>query len=290
MIWLVGNKGMLGSEVALQLKGKSMDFIGSDREVDITKPREIDKFIKNHNPSVIINCAAYTAVDKAEDDIETVFSLNCTGPKNLAAAAKIMNARLIHISTDYVFNGQSRLPLDESSATGPVSVYGRSKLDGENAIRDSGCVYDIVRTAWLYGKHGPNFVETMLGLMKTKDSLRVVNDQHGTPTYAGDLAEFLVHLSELPKRVSGIYHFSNEGETTWFGFAQSIYLVARELGILNRSITIDPCSSDEYPTRAIRPRYSLLSKRTIKKSFNWKVPDWETSLKRYFETIGVQIG
>ncbi|RKX97627.1 MAG: dTDP-4-dehydrorhamnose reductase [Spirochaetes bacterium] len=288
MIWLTGNKGMLGHEVADALVSSAIPFIGTDREVDITDYVAVADFTEYHQPDIIINCAAYTAVDKAEDERDKAFSLNGIGPKNLAAISAILNARLTHISTDYVFNGKSRLPLDEDAPTDPVSIYGQSKNDGENAIRKSGCRYDIIRTAWLYGQYGPNFVSTMLRLMNKNDSLRVVDDQMGSPTRAGDLARFIVFITGQPLRDSGIFHFSNEGETTWYGFAQAIYQNARKRGLINHDVDIQPCPSSEYPTRAVRPSYSLLSKRKISEIFKWKVPGWETSLSEYLDKAGVE--
>ena len=286
MIWLVGDKGMLGRQMAAALEGAGLRFTGSDREVDITDAGSLELFAEAISPEVIINCAAYTAVDQAEDDEEQAYALNCIAPENLSRFARSSGSRLIHISTDYVFSGTKDEALGEDEPTDPIGVYGRTKRDGELAIIDSGCTYDLVRTAWLYGEHGPNFVTTMIRLMNEKDVLKVVDDQVGSPTWASDLAEFLTHLAGLPRRKSGIYHYSNEGRISWYDFARAIYEEGRKRGLIIHEADILPCGSDEYPTKAKRPKYSLLNKDRISKEFSWPVPDWRNSLIKYLDSIG----
>lgn len=286
-LWLIGCKGMLGNEVAEKLKDSNIAFYESDRDVDITEKTAVEDYLEDKEIKVIINCAAYTAVDRAEDDEKAAHRLNTTAPNILARNAKRIGARLIHVSTDYVFNGTKNTPLTENEQTDPIGVYGRTKRDGETAIQSAGCRFDLVRTAWLYGFHGPNFITTMIRLMNEKDTLRVVNDQTGTPTWAKDLAEFLVFLSRQPNRDSAIYHFSNEGRITWYDFAQAIYNEGQSRGLIDKkNVTINPCTSDEYPTRATRPCYSLLSKEKIKQEFGWVVPEWYESLKKYMDSLG----
>ena len=285
-LWLIGSQGMLGREVAEELLKTDIGFLESDREIDITDKTAVTAFLADHKVAVVINCAAYTAVDRAEEEEDAAFRLNAAAPEILAQNAKRIGARLIHVSTDYVFNGEKDLPLAENEPTDPLGVYGRTKRDGETAIQASGCRYDIVRTAWLYGKHGPNFVATMLRLMREKDALRVVNDQTGSPTWANDLVKFLLALARQPNRNSEIYHFSNNGRITWYDFAVAIYEEGRKRGLVGRDVKISPCGSDEYPTRATRPRYSLLSKEKIKHDFGWSAPEWRESLKKYLDSLG----
>lgn len=285
MIWLIGNKGMLGTEIEKLLHNSGSEYVCSDMDVDITDPAAVEQYCSGKNISWIINCAAYTAVDKAEDEEDKALKINALGPLNLATSAKKIGAKLIHISTDYVFEGNDPSPLREDDPVGPISAYGRTKLAGEKNIEDSMEEFFIIRTAWLYGPAGNNFVYTMLKLMNTKDEIAVVNDQKGSPTSAVDLAELLVHIIGVDSQAYGYYHFSDEGEITWYDFALKI----REFGVSNKliagSCVVNSCTSDQFPTKAKRPAYSLLSKEKVKSELGFDVPVWDESLKNYFEGL-----
>ena len=285
MIWIIGNKGMLGTELSHVFENNKIDFFGTDREVDITDRKALINFAGARSIDFIVNCAAYTAVDKAEDDEVSCRLLNVEGAANIALAAKSLNARLIHISTDYVFDGKGKMPYKEGDETCPTGVYGLSKRDGEISVLKENPDSYIIRTAWLYGKYGKNFVHTMLRLMNERDKIKVVNDQYGSPTWAFDFANvILILIKTLNKGQTvpfGIYHYTNEGNITWFDFAKEIYKQGRESGHLKKECKIKPCTSAEYQTRASRPVYSVLDKTKIKKSLNIKIPDWDTSLNNF---------
>jgi dTDP-4-dehydrorhamnose reductase len=287
MIWLIGDKGMLGTELSRLLEKNSMPFRGSDREVDITDTEALLSFARAGSFDWIINCAAYTAVDKAEDDQDLCRRLNTAGAANIAKTAKAVNARLVHISTDYVFNGQGTRPYREDDPTDPIGVYGLTKRDGENAVLNENAASYIIRTAWLYGIYGNNFVKTMLRLMQERESISVVNDQRGSPTWAFDLAGTVQHLirqTDDGKNIPfGIYHFTNEGICTWFEFASAIYEEGRGLGLLAKPCAVKPCTSAEYPAKVKRPAYSVLDKSKIKETLDLEIPLWQGSLKKYLE-------
>ena len=289
MIWLIGNGGMLGKELAAMLASCGMQFIGTDREVDITDPESIDSFVKEKTKSCtidwIVNCAAYTAVDKAEDDVALCARINAEGPSNVARVASKIGARMIHISTDYVFDGTGKKPYTEEDGTNPIGVYGRTKRDGELASLAACHELYIVRTSWLYGIHGNNFVKTMLRLMNERDSVSVVNDQRGSPTWAHDLCEAIAALiSNGPNEIPfGVYHFSNRGNITWYDFAQEIYRTGRAKGLITRECAVSPCTSDQYPSRVTRPAYSVLDKSKIESALGISIPQWDVSLTRYLE-------
>jgi dTDP-4-dehydrorhamnose reductase len=285
MIWLIGNLGMLGQDLALQLKELNLSFIGSDREVSILDTEALKTFAESHKPSWIINCSAYTAVDKAEDDKETAYALNQKGVSNIASLAASLDIPLIHISTDYVFDGTSATPLDENSSTGPVGVYGASKLAGEEEVRKICSKYFIIRTAWLYGQYGPNFVYTMIKLMNKLDSLKVVDDQVGSPTWTRDITGLIGKVIQSESEAYGTYHLSGEGECSWFGFADSIFTLGKEKGLITSECSLTPCTSDEFPSPTKRPAYSLMSKEKVKKVFSYTVPRWEDSLKSFIKGI-----
>jgi dTDP-4-dehydrorhamnose reductase len=290
MIWLTGSKGMLGAELSHVLESKGIPFIGSGREADITSVETFKQsacrgFFTNQDLKLIINCAAYSNVDKAEDDRDTAYALNTIGAENIAKYAASIGAKLIHFSTDYVFNGRGTRPYTEEDETDPLGVYGRTKRDGEAAVLQANPSSWIIRTAWLYGRQGKNFVETMLRLMNEKDEVKVVNDQRGSPTRAHDLVQvivlFIEKLSAGKDIPYGIYHYTDEGETTWFDFAAEIYKEAALTGILKRQCELKPCSSAEYPSKAIRPAYSVLDKTKIKKELHITIPHWKESLRGY---------
>ncbi|MCL1931031.1 MAG: dTDP-4-dehydrorhamnose reductase [Treponema sp.] len=288
MIWLIGCKGMLGTELSLLLEKTGVPFTGTDREVDITDPAALGEFAEKRAFTWIINCAAYTAVDKAEDDAETCRRLNTLGAAHIAACAKKTGARLIHLSTDYVFDGTGKRPYHEEDATAPTGVYGLTKRDGELAVIDNNPRSYIIRTAWLYGKHGNNFVATMLRLMNERDEVKVVNDQQGSPTWAFDLASALLAViaaADTGKNIPfGIYHYTNEGNITWFDFAKEIYRQGRGLGRINKNCAVKSCTSAEYPAKVKRPAYSVLDKSKIKAALGIAIPAWDASLKEFLQT------
>jgi len=289
MIWLIGYKGMLGTELSLILEKEKIPFVGTDKEIDITKISDLDEFSKKQvNPiQWIINCAAYTAVDKAEDDKEICRLLNTDGAGNIACIAKKINANLIHISTDYVFNGQGNTPYTEEDITDPIGFYGLTKRDGEIAVLENNPNSFIIRTAWLYGKHGNNFVHTMLRLMEEKENISVVNDQFGSPTWSYDLAKIIITFIQQKKEGKtipyGIYNFTNEGIISWFDFAKEIYKQGKETGRLTNECTINPCTSADFSSKVKRPAYSVLNKKKIKKILEIEIPMWEKSLRRFID-------
>lgn len=286
MVWLIGCKGMLGTEIARQLKNSNIDYIGTDIDVDITKLEVLEDFA-NKNPKIdwIINCSAYTAVDKAEDDKDFANLLNNIGPKNISSVAKKINAKMIHISTDYVFDGTGNIPYTEDMDVKPIGVYGQTKADGEKSVIDSGCEYYIFRTAWLYGYDGKNFVYTMLKLMESKQALSVVSDQKGTPTFAGDLANCVIKTITSKNQIPcGIYHCTDLGEITWYDFACEIYKQGKATGKLSNECKINPCSTDEFPTKAKRPAYSVLSKEKIQQALGIALPMWNESLNVFMNS------
>ena len=287
MIWLVGCKGMLGTELSQLLKKENFTYWGSDADVNISDIQSLDKFIENKTIQWIINCAAYTAVDKAEEDSENCRLLNTTGAFNLAIISKIIDAQFIHISTDYVFDGKNNTPYNEKDNTNPIGIYGLTKRDGELAVLKNNDNSYIIRTSWLYGKHGNNFVSTMLGLMKERSEIKVVNDQYGSPTWAYDLAVTILYLIKNKNGGSnipfGIYHYTNDGNINWFDFACEIYFKGRELGILNKECSVLPCSSKEYTSKVKRPAFSVLDKSKIKSILGIDIPNWKNSLLEYLK-------
>jgi len=286
MIWLVGNRGMLGQEVALRLQELGLEAVGTDTDVDITDPTAIERFLAGHEScDWIVNCAAYTAVDRAEDEPDAARVLNVDAVGNLAEAARRRNARMLHISTDYVFNGTEDREIKEDEPPAPASVYGQTKTDGEAALRSVLTKHIIVRTAWLYGLHGKNFVYTMLRLMREREELRVVDDQHGTPTYAVDLAHAIGEIVRRADPEWGTYHFTNRGRTTWYRFALEIQNMAVGAGLLDGACRVVPVTSADFPTKARRPHYSLLSTENIEQTFGIRPPPWEESLGRFFAEL-----
>lgn len=277
-ILVTGANGQLGNEMRIVSQGSKDNYIFTDVvELDITNLEAIRKMVKEEEVKVIINCAAYTNVDKAEEDVEFCELLNATAVKNLATAMKEVDGLLVHVSTDYVFGGESyNTPCTEDKKGTPTGVYGQSKLHGEQNIQQVGCHHLIIRTAWLYSEFGKNFVKTMLNLTATKAELKVVFDQTGTPTYAYDLAAAIYDIVENRKYEGkdGIYHYSNEGVCSWFDFTKMIAEYAGNIGC-----DIQPCHSHEFPSKVIRPSYSVLDKTKIKETFGIKVPYWTDSLK-----------
>ncbi len=283
-ILITGANGQLGNEMQLLGATSNNCYIYTDvAELDITDASAVKEMVTEQKIDIIVNCAAYTNVDKAEDDAEFAQLLNATAVRNLASALKEVDGTLIHVSTDYVFGGgNSNTPYSESAPESPIGVYGRTKLNGEKAITEVGCSYLIIRTAWLYSEFGNNFVKTMLRLTSEKDELKVVFDQVGTPTYAKDLARAIFEIIENKKHVgnSGIYHYSNEGVCSWFDFTKEI---ARITGATK--CNIQPCYSRDFPSKVTRPSYSVLDKAKIKRVFAIEVPYWTDSLAECIKNI-----
>ncbi|WP_367275407.1 dTDP-4-dehydrorhamnose reductase [uncultured Eudoraea sp.] len=277
-ILVTGANGQLGSELrALEFHYPSYNFIFTDsKQLDITTYRAVEKYIEQNAITAIINCAAYTAVDKAETDSTKANALNHLAVENLAKISKARGITLIHISTDYVFDGTSDRPYTEEDVPNPQSVYGKTKLAGEKAMQRVNPPNSIIiRTSWLYSNYGTNFVKTMLRLGKEKNEISVIADQKGTPTYAGDLAKTILEI--LPKIKNDkveVYHYSNEGVCSWYDFAKAIFALKKMF------IKVDPIKSTEFPTPAKRPHYSILNKRKIIEAFQLKIPTWEDSLAR----------
>lgn len=291
MIWLIGNKGMLGTELSETLTAQKIPFVGTDREVDITNIDSLKDFVKNSGEKIefIVNCAAYTNVNKAESDIELCTNLNVEGPKNIGKLAKEIGATVLHISTDYVFDGQATTPYTEDALTNPTGVYGSTKGDGEKALMAETNNFYIIRTAWLYGKHGSNFVYTMMRVMNENGAVKVVCDQKGTPTHTKDLARaittFITKFLSGNKIDFGIYHFTNMGETNWFEFAKEIYSTGKKHEQIKRDATVSSCTTEEYPTPAPRPAYSVLSKNKIQSVLDWQIPEWKESLEAFISSL-----
>lgn len=274
-ILVTGGDGQLGSALRLASAESSHRYIFTDvNELDITSAEAVEAFVLRNEIDAIINCAAYTAVDRAESDEATADEINHKAVATLAAACARHNATLIHISTDYIFSGEATAPINEGAAAAPINAYGRTKWAGEVAIAESGCRAIVLRTSWLYSEFGSNFCKTMRALTSTRPEIKVVADQFGTPTYAGDLAEAIVTIveGEMDGRL-GTYNYSNEGTCSWYDFAVEI---ARLSG--NNECKINPCTTADYPTAAARPRYSVLDKSKIKATFGIDVPEWQESL------------
>jgi dTDP-4-dehydrorhamnose reductase len=281
---VTGSKGQLGTKLKeLSLQYKNCDFLFVDiEEIDLSSKLQIDKLFENHI-DIVINCAAYTAVDKAEDDFKNAELINSLAPAYIAEKCQKNNTKFIHISTDYVFDGLSVTPYKEDNPTNPQSVYGKTKLDGEIKTIQNYPDSVIIRTSWLYSEHGSNFVKTILRLAKEKDELRIVSDQHGSPTYAGDLADTIMLIvskfSDEKEWHPGIYHYSNNGVCSWYEFAVEI------INISGNKIPIIPVTSNEFPSKVKRPAYSVLDKSKIISVFNFNIPDWKDSLKQMMQNI-----
>lgn len=291
-ILVTGANGQLGSEMRLVAAASKDRYIFTDVveipevetvKLDITDLEAVRLIVKENDVKAIVNCAAYTNVDKAEEDQEFCALLNAKAPENLAVAMKDVDGLLVHVSTDYVFGGDPyNAPCREEQKGTPTGVYGLTKLQGEQAIEASGCHYVIIRTAWLYSEFGKNFVKTMLMLTSTKPQLNVVFDQTGTPTYALDLAEAIYDIVENRKYEgnNGVYHFSNEGVCSWYDFTK---MIAEYAG--NTACDIMPCHSDEFPSKVKRPAYSVLDKTKIKNTFGIRIPYWTDSLKKCIKNL-----
>jgi len=280
-VLVIGSDGQLGSElkkISNNYNNVSW-FFSSVKVLDLSDLNSINNYLSNIDPTVIINCAAYTNVDKAEVESKLANTINYKAVDIISRWTSYNNKNLIHVSTDYVFDGLSNIPYSENSKTKPVNEYGSSKLKGEIVCLKNDSNSIVIRTSWLYSSFGKNFVKTMIDLMKKNNSVKVINDQIGSPTYAYDLAKVIIEIIMNSENKSGLFHYSNEGETSWFEFAKSI----REL--YNLDCEIIGVSSKEFKTLAKRPKYSLLNKSKIKTTFNLEIPDYKQSLKNCIEII-----
>ncbi len=312
MIWVIGAEGMLGQEVVKLLEENKLTCIKTGHELDISNYAALEAFIKEQETKAylsshsrgdpsdrkvkwIINCAAYTAVEKAEKEKKEALLVNATGAENIARAARYCCARLIHISTDYVFDGSASSPYDEDQPKRPLGSYGESKSLGEDAIQKQMTQYYIIRTAWLYGPKKNNFVYTMTKLMNSRPEIKVVADQKGTPTYAPDLAEVILKIIKTtPESIDitsskknalpyGIYNYTNEGETTWYEFAQEIYRLGKKYLRISNECSVSPCTTEEFGAKVERPHYSVLSKKKISQGLKLKIPSWKQSLEKFIK-------
>jgi len=283
MVWLTGGNGMLGREIAEKLSAAGISYITTDAELDITDSIAVELFFKRNRLRWVINCAAYTAVDSAEEDELNAFAVNSEGVKNIAVAAEGAGVKVIHFSTDYVYPGDSTGGYIESDRTAPSSVYGRSKLSGEDELIALHPGYFIFRISWLYGPHGKNFVNTMLNLFNEKSELNVVNDQSGSPTYTGELADFIAGLVKSDSDNFGVYNFSGEGRTDWHEFASEIYRLAVKYRLTERNVKINPVDSSKYPQRAKRPACSYMLKDKLVKTFGYRPRPWRETLEEYIK-------
>ena len=295
-ILVTGANGQLGNEIRIVAKQSQNNYYFSDiiavsgvdtHILDITDANAVANFVKDNNINVVINCAAYTNVDAAEDNYDLAEKLNAEAPKILANCMKNVGGILVHISTDYVFGKEPyNTPCNENQTGTPTGVYGLTKLHGEENIKSSWCNYLIIRTSWLYSEFGKNFVKTMLNLTSTKPELKVVFDQVGTPTYAYDLAKVIYEIVEQNKIIGneGIYHFSNEGVCSWYDFTVAIASMSG-----NKGCKIMPCHSNEFPSKVVRPSYSVLDKTKIKRTFGVEIPYWTVSLEKCIQNLKNQI-
>lgn len=281
-ILVTGYSGQLGYNVVLEGKKRGFDMIGvGHKELDITQEEQVRNYIHTVKPDVVIHCAAYTAVDNAEDNKDVCFDVNVNGTKYLAASAKSVDAKFIYISTDYVFEGTGTEPFTEEDAANPVGYYGITKYEGEKAVQSLLDKYFIVRISWVFGINGNNFIKTMLRLAETRKELNVVGDQYGSPTYTFDLAKLLLDMAETEKY--GVYHASNEGFTTWADFAKEIFQVA------GKAVKVNSITTEEYPTKAVRPKNSRMSKDKLEKNGFTRLPAWQDALTRYIAELQEEV-
>ena len=281
---ITGAYGQLGNEMRVALERyPHLESIFTDVDtLDITDKNAVDAFVALHQPNVLINCAAYTAVDKAEDDLALCYKINCDAVRNLGEVAQAHSMMVIHVSTDYVFDGTGHIPYTEDMAVSPTNVYGKSKLAGERELRKACPGAIIIRTSWLYSGFGNNFVKTMLKLGNERSQLKVIFDQIGTPTYAADLADSMLQIIDSEKFVPGIYHFSNEGVCSWYDFTKMIFKLA------NVECEVLPIESKDYAVRTPRPHYSVLNKSKLKSTYNQTIPYWMDGLERCLHVLQSQ--
>lgn len=277
-ILVTGASGQLGYDVERELERRGIEHLGtSSRELDITDRAAVEHLMQSYRPDAVIHCAAYTKVDLAEDEPERCWAVNADGTRNMAAACRKTGAKLLYISTDYVFPGTGERSYETGDPTGPVNTYGRSKLAGELAVQSLLEKYFIVRISWVFGKNGNNFVKTMLRLAETKAELSVVCDQIGSPTYTADLAPLLCDMAQTERY--GIYHATNGGTCAWSEFAKAIFELA------DKQVTVYPIPTSAYPTRAVRPLNSRMSKECLHSNGFQELPEWKNALARYLKEI-----
>ncbi|WP_145028195.1 dTDP-4-dehydrorhamnose reductase [Paenibacillus sp. Y412MC10] len=282
-VLVTGASGQLGKDVVALFQQKGHEVMGCSRsELDITNLEQCQQIINEFQPDSIIHCAAYTAVDAAETDVDGAYRVNAVGTRNVAVAAEKAGAKMVYISTDYVFNGRSEVPYQEYDNTDPKSVYGKSKRAGEVLTQSLSSRYFIVRTSWVYGLHGNNFVKTMLRLGQEKPQLQVVHDQKGSPTYTVDLARFLEELVQTEKY--GVYHASNSGDCTWFEFTQAIFEEAKELGFMIKA-QVEPCTTEQFPRPAPRPANSVMDHLSIGTNGLTDLRPWRDGLVDFLKQI-----
>lgn len=280
-VLVTGVGGQLGHDVVRELEQRGHEVTGVGREeMDITDAEKVRKIIRDCVPDAVIHCSAYTAVDRAEDEADQCRKVNVEGTKNIAEICAELDCKMIYISTDFVFSGEGERPWETDDAAGPISVYGRTKYEGEDEVKSRLDKFFIVRISWVFGKNGNNFVKTMLRIGKENGAVKVVDDQIGSPTYTRDMAVLLADMVQTEKY--GVYHASNEGFCSWYDFAKEIFRLA---GMDDVSVT--PITSDQFPAKAKRPFNSLMSKeKLVKEGFN-KLPSWQDALKRYLQELGV---
>lgn len=310
MIWVIGSTGMLGAEVCRAAQKEKIPLVATASDVDardynalkdFTEKCETQNYVASHKASGqrakiewIVNCSGYTAVEKAEKEKNAATALNVDAVQNIARVARNCGAKLIHISTDYVFDGTAQSPYTEDAKKNPLGIYGLTKSLGEDEIQKTMTQFFILRTSWLYGFDRPNFVTTMARLMESKSQIKVVSDQRGTPTFAADLAEVILKIIRISDKAGtdifkkksipyGIYHFSNSGETTWHGFALEIQRLLKKYGRVKNECDVQPCTSEEFGAKVERPAYSVLSKEKISSAMKLKIPKWQESLERFIK-------
>lgn len=277
-ILVTGVGGQLGYDVCRVLTARGITHKGADiADFDITDPQATKRYIREYAPEAVIHCSAWTAVDKAEDEPERCYAVNVQGPRNIAAICRELGAKMLYVSTDYVFPGTGEQLYEPDDPTDPLDMYGQTKLEGEWAVKELLENYFIVRISWVFGKNGNNFVKTMLHLAETKTQINVVDDQIGSPTYTADLAPLLCDMIMTEKY--GVYHATNEGFCSWAEFAQEIFCLA------GKNVHVNPIPTSEYPTRAIRPLNSRMSKEKLTRAGFKRLPDWHDALKRYIREI-----
>lgn len=273
-VLVTGYTGQLGYDLVKAGKKRALDIVGiSTKDVDLTDEQSVLHYVRHMKPDVIIHSAAYTAVDQAEDDKERCYDVNVNGTKYLALAAKEVNAKFVYVSTDYVFDGKGEQPFTETDQPNPIGQYGRTKYEGEQVVQALLDKWYIVRISWVFGMNGKNFIKTMLSLSETRDELNVVGDQYGSPTYTVDLSRFLLDLVQTDQY--GIYHASNEGFCSWAEFAQEIF---KQSG---KNVKVNGITTDQYPTKAVRPKNSRMSKDKLLKNGFAPLPSWQDALSRY---------
>jgi dTDP-4-dehydrorhamnose reductase len=285
MIWLTGCRGLLGSEFARQLSAEGIQWVGTERDVDISDERALVEFATGKEIQWIINCAAYTSVDRAESEKELCFRTNADGPGLIGTLAARVNARVIHFSTDYVFDGTSSRPYVETDPPSPLCEYGRSKLDGEKNLLGTCSRSIILRTAWLYGNNESNFVYKMLGLLASRDVVAVVDDQRGSPTWSKDVVEAAIRILNSNNISYGTFHLSSRGETTWYEYAIAIREEGIAANVLTSHCRVEPISSARFDAKAKRPSYSVLSTEKIARTYGIATPAWRASLAQYLRGL-----